>query len=433
MPALAIAAAAVLVGAGARAANVGQASNRLPVGSAAAFVDSIGIQVHLHNTGTAYANERYPIVRDRLLALGLRHVRDGLIDTTWKPYYAHIEELAERGMRFDLVTAVDASQDLIQTYPTRVPGAIESYEGPNEADQNAAASWPAAVVAFQRRLYASVHADPALRGIRVIAPSFTSEAAALTIGDLSAMVDCGNAHIYFAGRNPGTAGWGDSGRFGTYGSLGYNVALARVVASQKPLIVTESGYATAVRTTDAVSPVIAARYLPRVLLENWNAGIARTYLYELVDAGTKDDGGFGLLDETGEPKPAYHAIKNFVAALDAIGSSTRPADLRCALHGSPDVHATLLAGSRGRFVLAVWREVPGSSPATRIPLAIATQPATLTCDRVLADGSMQTFADDGEFVPSRPLAAANSLGLTVSDRVTLVSFRATSSEADCRC
>src|SRR5215471_9718631 len=45
------------------------------------FADSVGINVHLHHTGTPYDN--FELVRTRLVDLGVRHLRDGLIDTTW--------------------------------------------------------------------------------------------------------------------------------------------------------------------------------------------------------------------------------------------------------------------------------------------------------------------------------------------------------------
>jgi len=394
----------------------------LPLGSAGAFVDAIGVNVHFHYTDTAYGNEQYPIVRDRLLGLGVHHLRDGLIDTRWKPYYAHIEELAQHGVRFDLVTAIDASPELIRTYPSFVPRAIEAYEGPNESDLHASAGWPETLVAAQRRLYLTVHQDPALSDITVIGPSFTSEAAARAIGDLAPFTDQGNIHIYFAGRNPGTAGWGSTGPLGTYGSLGYNSALAALVAPQKPLVVTESGYANDPHDPGAVPPTIAARYLVRVLLDNWNAGIRRTYLYELVDfAG---DSHFGLLTTTGEPKPAYVAIRNLISVVDEAGIAVPPGNLHCDLRSGPDTRATLLAGSAGRFVLAAWRESPGWSALNHEPLTVAPIAGTLRCDRGLAEISARTFADDGTLSAPTAIAPARSVAFAISDRVVLLSFRA---------
>ena len=47
-----------------------------------AFVNSVGVNVHLHYNDTLYY-DNFPLVRSRLQELRVRHVRDGLIDTTW--------------------------------------------------------------------------------------------------------------------------------------------------------------------------------------------------------------------------------------------------------------------------------------------------------------------------------------------------------------
>jgi hypothetical protein len=54
-----------------------------PTIAADRVVDAFGVNIHLHHTDTLYAN--FDLVKSRLLELGTRHVRDGLIDTTWQP------------------------------------------------------------------------------------------------------------------------------------------------------------------------------------------------------------------------------------------------------------------------------------------------------------------------------------------------------------
>src|SRR5579875_3786384 len=66
-------------------------------------VDSVGINLHLHSTDTPYAN--FPLVRDSLVDLGIRHVRDGLIDTTWLEYYRRYRDLAGLGIRGLFITS----------------------------------------------------------------------------------------------------------------------------------------------------------------------------------------------------------------------------------------------------------------------------------------------------------------------------------------
>ncbi|MBV9334508.1 MAG: hypothetical protein JO243_01345, partial [Solirubrobacterales bacterium] len=48
-----------------------------PAREADAFVDSVGINTHLHYQGTVYDTAFKTIIRPKLLALGIRHVRDG--------------------------------------------------------------------------------------------------------------------------------------------------------------------------------------------------------------------------------------------------------------------------------------------------------------------------------------------------------------------
>ena len=47
--------------------------------SADAFVDTIGIITHLHDTDTAYENFD-DVIKPRLAELGIRHIRDGMVN-----------------------------------------------------------------------------------------------------------------------------------------------------------------------------------------------------------------------------------------------------------------------------------------------------------------------------------------------------------------
>jgi hypothetical protein len=83
--------------------------------SADAFVDSVGVNVHLHYQDTSYSN--FPKVKQALLELGLRHVRDGLTDTTWQDYYDRHNELGQSGIRGIYTTSVTQAINCSSTIP----------------------------------------------------------------------------------------------------------------------------------------------------------------------------------------------------------------------------------------------------------------------------------------------------------------------------
>jgi hypothetical protein len=97
------------------------------------------------------------------------------------------------------------------------------------------------------------------------------------------------------------------------------------------------------------------------LLEYFNAGIVRTFVYELMDEGT-DLGDvqqhFGLVRFDGSKKPAYKALRNLIAILEDPGPSHTPGNLDYGLLGDTiGVHRTLLQKRDGRFYLVLWQEI----------------------------------------------------------------------------
>jgi hypothetical protein len=171
-------------------------------------------------------------------------------------------------------------------------------------------------------------------------------------------MDQGNMHDYFAGHNPGTPGWG----LGDYGSIPYNLGLARIVDGDRPVAATETGYGTAQK--DGVGDATQATYVPRMFFEQFNAGVVRTFEYELVDEGGPPFGTFGLVDANLAPKPAYTALQSLLHLLGRDAQRSSSGTLRYAIDGAPaDLHHTLLAKGEERFDLALWIEEPSTSPA----------------------------------------------------------------------
>ena len=92
-----------------------------------AFVNSVGVNVHLHYNDTLYY-DNFPLVRSRLQDLRVRHVRDGLIDTTWPEYYARHNSLGRAGIKGTFITALDDEWPLLFDYPIRMRDAFEAYK-----------------------------------------------------------------------------------------------------------------------------------------------------------------------------------------------------------------------------------------------------------------------------------------------------------------
>jgi hypothetical protein len=386
----------------------------------AAFVDAIGVNVHLTYRDTAYVTA-YPRVRALLRASGIRHIRDALLDTPWRSYYERLVELARDGIHADLVTTLGQSMDLVSSYPERVPGAVESIEGPNEYDLGHGQDWPPRLTAFQRTLYTAVRSSPTSARYPVLAPALTSEAAHRAVGDLSAFADRGNIHDYFAGRNPGTRGWGATNGLGTYGALSYDLALARLVTADKAVISTETGYGSDPSLHGGVPLPIGVRYVLRVLFEQWNAGIERTYLYELVDNGHDDFAHHGLLDEHADPKPTYVAVKNLIAVLSAGKLNGRGAPYRYRLAADTEVHHTLLERTDGHVLLALWVEAPSWDPLLHTVVAVPAHQVTVGAP--LAAGPLRqiVFEDSGEIATrARAISPDGSITIAVTDRLTIL-------------
>ena len=337
--------------------------------SANAFVDSVGINIHLHNADTSYSD--FPRVQQALQDLRVRHVRDGLIDTSWKPYYDRHNQLGRAGIKATFITSVDQSSPLLVDYPRRMKDSFEAYEAPNEYDRSPDEHWAATLRSFLARLNIAIKSDPAASRFPVIGPSLARSDSRAGLEGLCSF-DFANLHNYFAGRNPGTAGWGADG----YGSISWNLSNVGAACPGKPVITTETGYQTDAALPQGIPEDVAAKYVPRAFLEQWLHGIQRTYLYELIDlpsGRSAPDSAFGLLRHDYSSKPAYSALKNLLRLLADPGPAFVGQELDFKLMGDlSDVHHLLLQKRTGVFYLALWVEEPSydvsRKKATPVPV-----------------------------------------------------------------
>lgn len=338
------------------------------------FVSSVGLGTHFSYTDLLpYGHDREKTVAS-LIATGARFVRDGLTvsvtDDSNDPYWGTMAELTRAGMKLVLVTypthlrggAIDGppyrDQRPLDTAVARVGATnILAFEGPNEVDNNNE-GWGGKEVyganarAYQHAMY--THARQIAPSVAVLGLTTTTAAGARTVGDLSFMMDAGTLHPYPEGDVP-TAHLASMER-----------ALAPLDVAKKPWWVTETGYHTSPNATEnlyqpGVSDAAQAKYIGRIYLDYFAAGIPYTSVYEFIDEHddrTNAESNYGIMYNDGTPKPAYGALKNLLILLADRGPAFEPGSLSYSLGGTTGtIRQALFEKRDGRFYLVLWNDV----------------------------------------------------------------------------
>lgn len=326
--------------------------------SAAAFIDSVGVNAHLSYLDTAYGN--FARVEDDLRSLGIRNIREGVHlgnSDSNNLLFGRWIALGKMGVRFDAV--LDPREKLGPMTPALIQrieqlsgNTIESFEGPNELDINLP-NWVEVDRGFEKSIFDSVQSASAAQRTEVIAPSLAFASKGKEFGGKLMGFDEGNLHSYPGGKMPSAI-------------FPEQIELARSVFGDKPIVMTESGYHNGLNDHSdqpGVPEPIAAKYIPRLFLENFCHHIPRTYLYELFDekpdpALSNNQWHWGLVRFDGSEKPAFVALKNLLHELNDNGEPSPPLALSWALSTSgPAIHHLLLKKSNGQFDLILWQEV----------------------------------------------------------------------------
>lgn len=356
--------------------------------SAGSFVDSIGVNVHMTYKDTAYADRDR--LAEKLSEAGIRHVRDGLsYDTQYA--YDTFNQLASRGIHTTFIMGDPTEQrdtlpELISTLRTKVRGAAEAVEGPNEYSHSGDPRWAERLRPYQRRLYAAVKSSPDLRGLPMLAPSLISPQDHAALGNLSDALDFGNKHSYPGGDIPEA-------------NLTEELSVAARVSGGRRSYVTESGYHNALNTDSGHRPVpesVAATYMSRMFLEYFRRGVARTFAYELIDewpdpAKRELESDFGLLRSDYSEKPAFRSISNLIALLNDRAGVRKPRPLSYSVGGAPDdLRRLVLEKSDGSHYLVLWRAARVWDPDARRPLPVA--PKAVTVSLPPGDGVIRAYS-----------------------------------------
>jgi hypothetical protein len=318
-----------------------------PAQQADSFVDSIGVNVHLTFAGNY---QQYASVENLLQQLGVRHIRDGVPTTAASQ--AEVLRLAQSfGVTSDLIIPRPSSQSMstIIGELDAVAPAMISIEGTNEPDNSPPEpGFPGSIQQQQQQLYAAAKADPTLAAIPVLGPSLANPPSYAQLGDLSQYLDQGSLHAY-AFTNPHSR----------VDILDPDIALEQITAASKPIQVTETGWSTFPGGSSlSVDEYASGSYFPKSLLITFAAGIAHTYLYELLDEEPSqpgDLGYFGLARSDFSLKPSGVAVRNLISLLADPGPAFTPSPLQIAVSGL-NVQHVLLQKRDGSYWLALWQD-----------------------------------------------------------------------------
>jgi hypothetical protein len=395
-----------------------------PVQSAHSFVESIGVNTHLGYTGTPYY--RFRKVETALERLGVHYIRDGILQGR-PDVDARFRALAARGIKLDALVGQPQGGDGTGTVEQQLSviekligrRVIASLEGPNEFDNVGVPDWLPLLRAWVKRLWHDAKGRPALRSLPILAPSLVDPESRTELGDISPWTSFGNMHPYPGGNPPDETAHFES-----------EFELAAINTPGEPVQATETGYTTAIDSTDNQPPVserVAGLYMPRLLLENFRRGIARTYLYELVDVSSdrdQDEGfaGFGLLRSDFTPKPAYTAVRNLISILADPRGDFTPRELGYVLEGVPaETRQVLLQKRDGNYFLAVWNPVSAWNLETAREWVPPSLVGTLRLTEPAREVSV--YQPNRSRQPIETSAHSAVVGFPIGPRVTIVEVR----------
>jgi hypothetical protein len=315
-------------------------------------------------------------------------VRDGVpysTDRAWSDIaYGPLQTLAAAGVRTVFVVQPKAagdytSQNVVDTAVARIGASgLLAFEGPNEVDNNSGnwggvPAFAANARAFQAAMYQ--RAKQIAPSVTVIGLTTTSSWGAADVGDLSAYMDAGTLHPYPSANVP------------TAYLASTESTLAPLNGAHKGWWVTETGYYTAPNATQnvyqpGVTEAAQSKYVPRLYLDYFNAGISHTSVYELIDEhSTQSDAeaNYGMLHNDGSPKPAYTALKNMLGLLADPGAAFTPVNLNYTLTGTTGtIRQALFQKRDGRFYLVLWNDVSVYNTSSKTDITNAGVPVTVT-------------------------------------------------------
>ena len=423
------------------------------------FADSIGLNTHFNYGGTAYS-DREPAVVAAIIALHVKHLREGMIypfETQFATYRDAVHKLSAAGVR--TIGGVQAADLTAPDFKARWAtwfgsvgglGWVEASEPPNECDLNACL---AKSPGYQKTLYDTIKGYAPSAAVRVFGPSFANASSYARTGDLTHMLDNGNAHLYLLSQPPETTGvcrLSDActngatigSTIGNTFSLDRQLVTARAVSANKAIVNTEAGYCTTVAANgntqyNDMPRSVQATYWPRYLLHAFaDLGIERSYVYDIADDGlsppTFDQ--CGLIDAHATPKPSYRILKSLLDLVDDAGASPSAVPLAITVAANLNVdgrpiEAIAVRSSGGNCTVALWNPVSvwyqqsGNGGAPSHPLTVAPITANVTLGTSFASATMTTFDPKTGNATTAHVNSKAPIAVSVTPMMTLVTLR----------
>lgn len=409
----------------------------VPATQSGAFTDSVGVDTHLSYTDTLYYTD-FPAIAQELQTLGVHHIRDGYYPWAQSsPIVQAHQQLASMGIKCTYVIpyqALSSHAQLLQmvaqiTSFSHEVSDMEAVEPPNECDVSGACNGTGAPAVKNVVNFLGVVFDSGfLLNVPYLAPSFVLPESYPTAGNLGSQMTINNLHVYFGGRNPGSAGWGDFDPQGnSYGSFNWWLDQAAIDGPGRSSEITETGYLTnpSTSTPYTVPESVEASYTPRTLLLAYKHGFKRTFLYELLDEVSSP--GYGLLRADMTPRPAFTAVRNLIGILADSTTAFTAKPLSYALTGGDStLNQVLLEKRDGSYWLVLWLEKSSWDADTATPVAVAPEQLTLTLSSAYSAEQTYEFNTQGTYTTSALTTATNNAAKThttsfpVSDQITIV-------------
>ncbi len=358
-----------VVGALASAITVGAQDGTFTAGRTYDFTHAVGVRMDLG--ATAYHNN-WTAVKNALSGAKIKYVRCGAQDlASDADKLGRVNELhaAPYGINFDFVFG-DAEQGFTAMHNSIASalgtGAVLAFEGPNEWSkhyyQDHDDAWLTKLSAYQLEFKNYLRGNGYPNGPLLCPTVWKRDSWAydqMKTAGVGANSSVGNLHYYHLNTLKPTTTRGIN-KTGAYTFTAFQESMDAAIADQQSLKpstwVTETGepVATGGEEGSGVTPTVAAKYIPRLISEFYKRGVPKIFIFELLDCAS---GNYGLLDGSGNQRPAYTSLKNLMVLLDnPSGSAYGTHSVTLSFGGATGINSLVLEKDNGHFYVLLWRD-----------------------------------------------------------------------------